>query len=152
MKLIYFAIPVCLLACDGSTNKTASTDTSDSLKVIDSLDMVYNGREVTAPELVEVHANDRFREVSVEKIDEQTYRVKGEAQIFEANFGWVVEDGHNELKQGNEMTSAGAPEWGEFEFTVEVEKERENSTLTLVLFESSAKDGSRQHELPIALP
>jgi hypothetical protein len=49
------------------------------------------------------------------------------------------------------MTDAGAPEWGNFEFTIDVTKKRGNSTLTLILFESSAKDGSRQYELPIAL-
>ncbi len=49
------------------------------------------------------------------------------------------------------MTDMGAPEWGNFSFTVDVEKKRPNSTLTLILFESSAKDGSRQFELPILL-
>ena len=49
------------------------------------------------------------------------------------------------------MTDAGAPEWGDFDFTIIVQKKRENSKLTLVLFESSAKDGSRQDELPIVL-
>lgn len=151
MKLIYLALPFCLLACDVNTNRKNTTETIDSLAVTDSIEMVYNGREITAPVLSEVHANDRFREVTVEKVDGQTYKLQGEAQVFEANFGWVVEDGHNELKQGNEMTAAGAPEWGAFEFTVEVQKERENSTLTIVLFESSAKYGSKQHELFIPL-
>ena len=49
------------------------------------------------------------------------------------------------------MTDAGAPEWGSFEFTIKVHKKRDHSTLTFVLFESSPKDGSRQHELPITL-
>ncbi|MBK7232918.1 MAG: hypothetical protein IPH93_11830 [Saprospiraceae bacterium] len=49
------------------------------------------------------------------------------------------------------MTDAGAPEWGNFEFGIHVQKKRANSTLTLVIFESSAKDGSRQNELPIPL-
>lgn len=152
MRVIYTLMLAGLLACTGSGERNNTTGGTDSLQVTDSMGMVYNGREITAPELSEVYANDRFREVTVEKVDGQTYKVQGEAQIFEGNFGWVVEDGHNELKQGNEMTSAGAPEWGEFEFTVEVEKERENSTLTLTLFEPSARDGSRQHELSIALP
>ena len=151
MKLIYFALPVCLLACDGNSSRTNTAEAADSLMVTDSIEMVYNGRKVTAPVLSKVYANDRFREVTVEKVDGQTYKLQGEAQVFEANLSWVVEDGHNELKQGNEMTTAGAPEWGAFEFTVDVEKERENSTLTLVLFESSAKDGSKQHELNIPL-
>jgi hypothetical protein len=49
------------------------------------------------------------------------------------------------------MTDAGAPEWGRFSFTVEAVKKRANSTLHIILFESSAKDGSRQYELPILL-
>ena len=97
------------------------------------------------------YSNERFRNVTVEKVNGNKFRVKGEAQIFEASFSWTVEDGHNELKNGDEMTDAGAPEWGKFDFTVEVAKSDENTTLTLILFELSAKDGSRQHELPIAL-
>jgi hypothetical protein len=97
------------------------------------------------------YANARFRHVTIEEISENQFRIKGEGQIFEASFSWVIEDGHNELKKGFEMTDAGAPEWGKFDFTVEIEKP-ENTTLTLLLFEISAKDGSRQHELPIPLP
>ena len=82
---------------------------------------------------------------------QDTFVIRGQGQIFEANFNWVVEDGHNELKKGFEMTDAGAPEWGKFEFTITVQKQRQHSTLTLILFESSAKDGSRQYELPITL-
>jgi hypothetical protein len=63
----------------------------------------------------------------------------------------VLEDGHEELQQGFQMTDAGAPEWGKFKFTIEAKKKRANSTLTLILFEASPKDGSRQHELSMAL-
>ena len=98
------------------------------------------------------YQNARFREVTVEKVTAEKFRVKGEGQIFEANFNWVVEDGHNELKSGFQMTDAGAPEWGKFNFLFQVAKPKENSTLTLILFEISAEDGSRQHELPITLP
>ena len=97
------------------------------------------------------YANKRFREVSVERIAENKFRVRGKGQIFEANFNWIVEDGHEELKSGFEMTDAGAPEWGKFDFVIDVQKKRETSTLTLILFESSAKDGSRQYELSIPL-
>lgn len=98
------------------------------------------------------YSNTRFREVILEKIDDHTFRVHGQAQIFEASFSWAVEDGHNELKKGSEMTDAGAPEWGNFDFTVDVKKQDANSTLTLILFEISAMDGRRQHELSISLP
>ena len=97
------------------------------------------------------YLNERFREVTVTKINANQFQVTGIAQIFEASFSWVIEDGHNELQEGHEMTDAGAPEWGNFSFTVSVDKARENSTLMIILYETSAMDGSRQYELPIPL-
>jgi len=113
-------------------------------------DTVNTSLPDTIPE--KKYSNARFREVTVEKIAENKFRVKGEAQIFEANFSWIVEDGHSELKSGFEQTDAGAPAWGKFDFSFEVSKFNKNSTLTLILFEASAEDGSPQHQLPIPLP
>ncbi len=96
------------------------------------------------------YSNSRFQDVIVERIDE-SYRVKGKAQVFEGVLSWVVEDGHNQLKKGFQMTDAGAPEFGNFEFRFNFNKEK-NTTPHLILFESSAKDGTPQHELPIPLP
>ena len=77
--------------------------------------------------------------------------MQGQAQIFEANFNWVVEVGHNELKNGFAMTDAGSPEWGKFDFTIEVQKTNEYSTLLIIMFKVRAKDGRRKNELPIPL-
>jgi hypothetical protein len=77
--------------------------------------------------------------------------VQGQAQVFEASFSWVIEDGHNELKTGHQMTDAGAPAFGNFRFTIDLPEKRPEATLHLILFESSPKDGSRQHELIIPL-
>ena len=96
-------------------------------------------------------SNERFKDVMVKRLGPNKYEVNGKAQVFEAAFSWVVEDGHNELKTGHEMTDAGAPAWGNFKFAVDAEKKDEYSTLTLILFEVSAKDGSRQYELAIPL-
>jgi hypothetical protein len=71
--------------------------------------------------------------------------------VFEAAFSWVVEDEHEELFSGHAITDAGAPALGNFSFDITVKKKRANSILHLVLFEASAKDGSRQHELPVKL-
>ena len=76
----------------------------------------------------------------------------GEAMVFEATFGYVVEDGHHELASGFGTASAGAPAWGKFSFNLEVTKRRPDSTLHLVLYESSPRDGSRQHEFAVRLP
>lgn len=124
-------------------------ESNDTLVSVDTVKIVKP--IIPKKEIAKEYSNERFRKVTVEKVDEHKFNIKGEAQIFEANFNWVVEDGHNELKKGFEMTDAGAPEWGKFDFTIDVEKEDENSTLHLILFEVSAKDGSRQYELPILL-
>ena len=97
------------------------------------------------------YANERFRKVTVTKTGSGTFQVKGEAQVFEARFGWDVEDGHEILASGHQMANAGAPAWGQFDFSFGVKQQRKNSRLTLVLFEVSAKDGSRQHELAVGL-
>src|ERR1044071_649315 len=96
-----------------------------------------------------VHENKRFRDVKVQQLTNDSFLITGQGQIFEASFNWIIEDGHNELQQGYVMTDAGAPEWGNFSFKVHAPKKDANSTLHLVIFETSAKDGSRQYELPL---
>lgn len=100
----------------------------------------------------QVYQNDIFQDVTVVKTGEDTYTVKGKARIFEAAVDYVVEDGHNELAKGSVQASKGAPDWGEFTIDLNVKKVKPNSTLILILFETSANDGSRQNELLIALP
>jgi hypothetical protein len=86
------------------------------------------------------YSNERFKEVTVERIDENKFRIRGKGQIFEASFNWIIEDGHDEVRDRFQTTDAGAPEWGNI-YNCGSEK-NENSKLTLVLFESFAKDGS----------
>ena len=150
MKLPFFISVLLFAGCNDNGKNTApvKTDTQQPSPA-------KKQEAATQPEVEKqtpkIFSNKRFRNVSVEKIGANKFRIKGQGQIFEANFNWSIEDGHEELQKGFQMTDAGAPEWGKFDFTINVQKKRENSTLTLVLFESSAKDGSRQHELPIIL-
>src|SRR6476469_10152800 len=67
--------------------------------------------EPTIPQ-AKIYSNERFHEVAVKMLAAGKYQVTGKAQVFEAAFSWVVEDGHNELASGHEMTDAGAPAWG----------------------------------------
>lgn len=148
MKQLPFLFALALAACSGSeamqeadadpapVPEQAAPDTTPTTPVLPAATM---------------HSNQRFRDVTVEKVGDHAFLVQGSGQIFEASFGWVVEDGHDELQKGFEMTDASAPDWGKFKFTVDVEKTRPNSTLTLILFETSAQDGSRQYELPVVL-
>ena len=123
---------------DTATIEKEKADTTKSKKPADILSK-------------KTYANERFKEVTVEKTGDHKFLIKGKGQIFEANFNWVVDDGHEELKTGYTTTDAGAPAWGDFSFTIDAPKKRANSTLHLIIFELSAKDGSRQHELPILL-
>lgn len=79
------------------------------------------------------YSNDIFKDVTVTKKGEDTFEVKGKAQVFEAVAHYVVEDGHNELTEGSVQTSAGAPAWGDFTFTLKVKKAEPNTKLMLVL-------------------
>jgi hypothetical protein len=140
---------VCLgilfLSCKTETHKSTETSADTAVKQ-DTSSITKPVRQDSAKEF----GNARFRKVTVGKISETQYRVRGEGQIFEASFNWVIEDGHNELKNGQQMTDAGAPEWGKFDFTIDA-PETMNTSLTLILYETSAKDGSRQYELVIPL-
>jgi len=156
IKFIYLVFVSCILACNENAQDTTLINTDSAIQTpADSKPDTPVKVEVDKPTQTvapaKVYSNARFRDVTVQKIGDNKYTIQGKGQIFEANFGWVVEDGHNEIKEGFEMTDAGAPEWGNFKFTIEVQKERPNSTLTLILFESSAKDGSRVYQLPIVL-
>lgn len=147
MKSITCLLILLLFSC----NKHHKEETKENDFLI-SGDTIQNSKPIkTNKEITEEYSNKRFRKVIVEKEAADKFRVQGEAQIFEAAFSWVIEDGHNELKKGFEMTDAGAPEWGKFDFTIDNLKKNDNSTLTIILFEISAKDGSRQYELPIPL-
>ncbi len=140
MKILAIIVIIVLSAC--TRNEKPEQETNH-------LDTVENKpkEQVAAPETFN---NERFRAVRIEKAGENKYRVSGKGQIFEAALSYVVEDGHNELVTGNEMTDAGAPAWGNFNFTLELDHQ-DSSHKTLILFESSPEDGSRQHELIIPL-
>lgn len=97
------------------------------------------------------NGNARFKNVIAKKIGPDTYHITGEGQIFEASFNWVIEDGHKELQSGYATTDAGAPAWGKFNFLITIPRRGVNSELHLIIYEASAEDGRRQHELPILL-
>lgn len=145
MKISYFFMALLIVSCSENAPEIITPIETSTIQTEDSIISEEPSQEV------QTYSNLRFKYVTVEKLSEHTFLIKGKGQIFEANFNWIVEDGHDELKKGFEMTDAGAPEWGNFSFTVNIEKKRANSTLHLVLFETSAEDGSRKHELPILL-
>lgn len=152
MKILYLFLAVSLFSCNQIVRNQKVSNAFDSIqpKSDTIVEKKVDIRENTSSP-AKMYSNTRFKEVTVEKTEENRYTIEGKAQIFEANFGWVIEDGHNELLKGSQMTDAGAPEWGNFNFSIKVQRVRPNTTLHLILFEASPKDGSRQYELPIVL-
>lgn len=148
IKLTILLLCLLLFSCNNQERKDSNTDAvlveEDSVTISNATD--------PEKESSKEFSNERFRDVTIEKLQGDTYRVQGEAQVFEATFNWVVEDGHYVLKDGHSMTDAGAPEWGKFDFSFDVKKKEDYSTLLLILFEVSAKDGNHKYELPIPLP
>ena len=147
IKSTIWLLPLLLFACN--KEKSDASKNIDTMVSTDTAQVVQHIEPQNT--IVKQYANQRFRQVTLEKVADNKFRVQGQAQVFEATFNWVVDDGHNELKKGYVTTDAGAPEWGRFDFTIDIKKKEENSTLNLILFEASAQDGSRQYELPIPL-
>lgn len=78
----------------------------------------------------------------------QSFVVKGQARVFEAAFSYTFEDGHNNLAEGHVMADIGAPEWGNFEFTVTFDNPT-SPTGVLTIYEVSAKDGEPTNQLTL---
>jgi len=143
MHRLYIFIAILAMGCNTRVQETQTSEPTDTVAVEKLVP--------PQPSAEKIFTNERFKDVVVQRTGEHTFLVTGKGQIFEASFSWVVEDGHDELLKGHQMTDAGAPAWGNFSFSIDVQKEQDNSTLTLILYESSPKDGSRQYELPVVL-
>ncbi|GAA0379866.1 hypothetical protein GCM10008968_39610 [Bacillus horti] len=101
----------------------------------------------------EVYENDTFRNIEVSG-ENGVYTITGEARVFEANLNYSVTEGHfYYIEDAHETTSNGAPNWGTFTINIDISEEElpVNGTVTLELYETSAKDGSRMDELFIPL-
>jgi hypothetical protein len=143
MKLIYYVLFTGCFSCNAPEKPENAATTADTAAIEHVTDRVKKS-------LVKSYSNARFKDVVVEQSDSGRFHISGKAQVFEAVFSWVVEDGQEELLSGHEMTDAGAPAFGNFSFDIAVKK-KVNTALYLVLFESSPKDGSRQFELRVPL-
>ena len=106
MRCTFLLSIIILVACNNNEHIKTTTNV-DSLKTIPEPETLQVTKE-TEPEalLPKTYSNKRFKDVTVERIGQDTFLVRGQGQIFEANFNWIVEDGHEELKKGFHMTDA----------------------------------------------
>lgn len=96
--------------------------------------------------------NAAFRQLRVDG-GEGTYRVTGEAHVFEGVFSYAVTDGHRYLTRGRVRAENGAPDWAPFNLEISIPRDQlpSNGTLILELYEESSKDSSRIHQIEIVL-
>ena len=99
------------------------------------------------------YENDAFKIHSI-LIDGPVIHIEGEASVFEGTIQYTVTEDGEEIKEGFTTASAGGPEWGDFEITIDTSNDAEKSRELLVtIYEESAKDGSRTHviEIPVTI-
>ncbi|HEY0827713.1 MAG TPA: Gmad2 immunoglobulin-like domain-containing protein [Bacilli bacterium] len=96
--------------------------------------------------------NNAFRNVTVTGSGGE-YTIKGEGRIFEANMNYLVTDGHTVLLDRVMMLKDGAPAWAAFtlEISIPASQQPDVGLLTLQLYESSAKDGSKINRFNVPL-
>ena len=148
-QIKFFLILFLFYSCNSTQNRNEHVSPDSSLNQNKQGPLAESKKDSVKPE--NIYSNQRFKEVSITQTGDHTFEINGRAQVFEAAFSWIIEDGHEELKKGFQMTSAGAPEWGKFRFMVDARKKKANSILHLIIFEASPKDGSRQSPLPVLL-
>jgi len=159
MKRLLLLPLILFFACDNQPRPSEDiSQRRDSISIRPEIPLVHPldpdtvlADTTVQPDTVRTYGNTKFKDVTITQISEEQFRVSGKAQVSNAAFRWVLEDGHHELRQGAEKTDAAAPEFGSFDFKFTAQKRDSNSTLHLILFESSTRKGTRLHELPIPL-
>lgn len=79
------------------------------------------------------------------------FSVIGDARVYEGTVRYELQDIQgNVISEGFTTATNGGPEWGSFEISVNYDID-EHTEGTLLIFEESAEDGSRLHEIQIPL-
>ncbi|MBU5594306.1 Gmad2 immunoglobulin-like domain-containing protein [Amphibacillus sp. MSJ-3] len=128
-------------------------------------DQEDEGNDQTNPETEENHSDERdqgqnegeivaeneafriFQPAPNSELDHE-FTVIGQARVFEATIQYEFKDGDEIIDKGFVTASQGAPDWGDFEINFQFD-ELTNPPATIIIYEESAKDGSRLYELSI---
>lgn len=130
-----------------NTGDTESTSSDDAAKREDQTGQVKEGDQNNPLE------NEAFRVTQPQASDVigMSLKVAGEARVYEGNFHYTIEDGHNILAEGTGKTEKGAPEWSPFELQIQLEQPPSSPHGMLILYEKSAKDGTPVNQLNVPL-
>lgn len=142
-------------------NRTAQLNTATDLSDTARAQIVYTLTQFQAIEAVEINGTSYTRADFEEQTPsvlvesplpfdevETPLRVTGTANTFEANFQYELLDSDRNVVDENFVTAtSGTGTRGTFDFTTAAV----DDVTTLVVFESSAEDGSRMNEVEIPL-
>ncbi|MCF8000670.1 MAG: LysM peptidoglycan-binding domain-containing protein [Halanaerobiales bacterium] len=113
---------------------------------IENPDKIIPGEVILIPSIIK--SNHNVKVMKFNKINNGVY-VSGVARVFEATVNYVLETEYGKvLKKGFTTAAIGAPHWGKFEFEV---CRIPNEAYYIVIFTTSAKDGSKQNEIKLQL-
>ena len=144
MKKYLLLLMVIAVGCNerSDTNTTTtSLNSPDSIPVADHTTVAPPAD--TSIQAIAPASNERFKDVTVKKISSDSVHVSGKARIFEANLSYAVYEKGKQVREGFHTASAGAPEWGDFDFNIASPRSSGDTGTYIIIFESSAKDGSR---------
>ncbi len=109
-------------------------------------DKIIPGEVILIPQVIK--SNENIKVMQFEK-RYGVVHLSGVARVFEAtvNYAFETKDGKL-LKEGITMAATGAPQWGKFDFDI---FSIPNEAQYIVIFTTSARDGTRQNEIKLEL-
>lgn len=134
-------------ACNNSSNQNGNN--VDTLLLNDTIESGYKTLPDTS--IPKIYNNEQFKDVTVEKIAKNTFKISGATNIKDSIVYWAIEDGHDELQNGSIKVNDNKKTFNEFSITVTATKKNSNSTLQLILFKKGKQKDSREFELPVVL-
>lgn len=109
-------------------------------------DKIIPGEVILTPQVIK--SNNNIKVMQFEKIYEGIH-ISGIARVFEATVNYAFETKSGSvLEEGFTTASIGGPKWGKFDFEV---CRIPNNAHYIVIFTTSARDGTRQNEIKLKL-
>ncbi len=142
------------IGCGQQKERSSNTEAADTIDTLAKTDntVVEKKADTTNSGIQSLpQFNDRFKDVILTRLSADSARLTGKARIFEATLSYAIYDKGKKVYEGFHTTSAGAPEWGDFDFNIAIPGSAGHSGTYVLLFESSAKDGSPQGVLKFPL-
>ncbi len=157
--LIIFILVLFITVIGCSMSGQDNTNQSNASNLVDNNQnpATTNNDQKVDNNQIQVVKNDAFiiEYPTPKSVIGKSFTIIGKAHgIFEGEFNYELEDGHKMLSKGNIMLEGmkSPADWTPFKHKVTLDENPTSPVGTLILFDISAKDGSRINELIISFP